>query len=642
MYIFLFFVSKLNSDMSIKMSICTTCNKYKSVGNVKCFLCNDISENEDDPYTMFDVDNLSDFTRYMSDLHSNITWVMATDEHMKIIKEVITDNIVDWYKLLYGLTQHFPAIYFVKKQVDSLEFPSDMHKYIMMKKCIDLYVPFKKMFNMEDLIEINLGECPICLEDMNPDNSWSTMCCHNAIHNKCLQQCTKCPLCRGAHYTGMEIEEENDDMTYQFSYGPVAFHEHFARFNVSNGFNQEDSGDMEAQTRPILDDVEEQMERITSVIGEFIRSTSSGSSFINRAYNDSDNTLLNQPTHGTNYNNNNIRITSSTNGRTRDATSRYVIQEDSGDIHAEEPRIRTSDDTIEDYERSASNNILMMSHREALMRTFNGRRNETRSTLYNRRYEDGFNSNDDTLLNQPTYRTPRWIEGRTYRRENNMNRASLMTRVENNTHANPIPDDNRFLSNDMGINSLHNLIGINYQGNTRRDSAQTFEVTEEQEEENSESETEEESYMGAQTMYMQAPVTLGHTYYIRSMFGDLFPELALMEPAWNYHVPLQIYGRAIRNESHQMPINITFEEELNHVDSTISDEEVIARETARKKFREIIAALSRRTIDRVHLANNNGNILVNYSWRHANRYYALTRVTPSRRRTVFNRRQRQK
>lgn len=241
------------------MSLCITCNKFYSNESGFCSVC------QKEQVKNYD-DHIAEFTKYMSKHNSDVTWSLASEEHMEVVRNELARNIntVEWYKLLNGLTQQFPTLLFTSDQVKSLTIPSDIHMNIISKNCIDswelfddrekpkmltdLHKVFASMFDNTEFKELDLGECPICLETMNPTDTWGTMCCHNAVHDECIKKCNKCPLCRGAHYAGMDVSNDDDDNMYNFNPSGSSLLDLIMNYDLVlyPGHNIEDSEDIDS------------------------------------------------------------------------------------------------------------------------------------------------------------------------------------------------------------------------------------------------------------------------------------------------------------------------------------------------------------------------------------------------------------
>jgi hypothetical protein len=170
----------------------------------------------------------------MKTRHPTKSWIAMSDAQFDLVAKRLTDDVpaVDWYRILGGMTQDFHTIYLSAAQVKQVISASTKYEYVhvVYKHCYELWDAdvghgvgncywrdFNEMtrpknkdalYAIYDKASISwsyhcflpLGECPICLEEMNSRNSWATSCCHNPIHTKCVSKCKDCPLCRGTYY----------------------------------------------------------------------------------------------------------------------------------------------------------------------------------------------------------------------------------------------------------------------------------------------------------------------------------------------------------------------------------------------------------------------------------------------------------
>lgn len=227
------------------MSLCTKCNEFYGNEITKlCSVCSGVRPGI--PPIIEEYDTLEELHKYMSNKLSMFDYVVLSDQQFDmIVMTKLNENVPpkEWYMLLNGLTQEFPHILLTADQVKKLINAKTDHKYvnIIYRRCfepwdadvknpvgncywrnfgemkkpktlIDLHKLFDRMF-MEPPFKsgINLGDCPICFEAMNIDNTWSTTCCHNGVHTECLIKCKDCPLCRGKYFKTKEVEENTGD-----------------------------------------------------------------------------------------------------------------------------------------------------------------------------------------------------------------------------------------------------------------------------------------------------------------------------------------------------------------------------------------------------------------------------------------------
>jgi len=209
--------------------VCPHCNDHNPAGFPACIECLP-------PYIL---DTSTELTGYMATKQPYYSWTTLTDQQFKIFKTRLTTDIsaVEWYKLLHGLTQDFPHVLLSAAQVREIIDARTSHEYVhaVYSRCYEpwlanvgndvancywisfgemvapnsqkiLYDIFDKMFGRQfHLNWYKLGECPICFEEIIGATTWSTSCCHNAIHCACLEKCSVCPLCRGQYVNSQQL-----------------------------------------------------------------------------------------------------------------------------------------------------------------------------------------------------------------------------------------------------------------------------------------------------------------------------------------------------------------------------------------------------------------------------------------------------
>lgn len=225
----------LTAEEQVAPQMCSQCNEYYAGDNGKCSQCTNPPKFSDEKYNPgLDFHPMVEFTKYMETKRKQISWTLLTDRQFELVAKKLTTDVppIEWYKLLHGLTQDFPAIYLSAAQAKQLINSETEYKYVheVYRHCYELwdadvdnkpgncywrdFAEMTKPKSIEKLHEIYdrmfngwgnhsqilVGECPICFEDMKSYDVWPTKCCHNAIHTKCISKCKECPFCRGEFY----------------------------------------------------------------------------------------------------------------------------------------------------------------------------------------------------------------------------------------------------------------------------------------------------------------------------------------------------------------------------------------------------------------------------------------------------------
>lgn len=213
----------------IQPTMCESCNKFYADPLVgKCSSC------AGGPTDSFDTfDPLVAFNNYMKMYQPYITYVTLTDQQFELLAKKLTTDVqsIEWFKILRGLTQDFHHVFLSGKQVQKILTASTSYEYVhvIYRQCYEpwnadvghgagncYWRDFAEMTKPKSREKLNkildklfnnwidstkpLGECSICLENMFMYNTWSTDCCHNAMHTACISKCDACPLCRGSYY----------------------------------------------------------------------------------------------------------------------------------------------------------------------------------------------------------------------------------------------------------------------------------------------------------------------------------------------------------------------------------------------------------------------------------------------------------